>query len=131
MMNNNLSKEYKNKILKFCEPEEVFRKIPLVKLKEYFEIIEMPAVKSVLEDENLMFTVKEFFKNDLNISKTSKSAFMHRNTLIYRLEKIKNIIGLNLKSFEEARIFKNIMLINEVLKEKLIEKEQDKQNEEY
>jgi len=115
------TKEFRNKILKFCQPQDVFRKLPLNRLEEYLEIINIPSLQAILKDEDLMLTVKAFFENNLNLSATSKSAFMHRNTLIYRLEKIKREVGLNLKIFEEARIFKNIILINEVLQEKLKE----------
>ena len=110
--------QLRKKILKFCEPSGVFRKIPLEQLKEYEELIQIDAIHNILENDELMHTVKVFFENNLNLSATSKNAFMHRNTLIYRLEKIKKEIGLNVKNFEDARILKNIMLINGVLKEK-------------
>ncbi|PKK95860.1 MAG: hypothetical protein CVV59_01510 [Tenericutes bacterium HGW-Tenericutes-4] len=111
----------KNKILHFCEPKELFLKIPIERLKEYSEILELPSLKTILDDEELIHTVEVFFANDLNLSATSKNAYMHRNTLIYRLEKIRRDIGLNLKNFEEARVFKNILLISKVLQEKLVE----------
>ena len=119
------TKEFKNKILKFCQPHDIFRKVPLNKLEDYLEIISIPSLQAIFKDEELMATVKAFFENNLNLSATSKSAFMHRNTLIYRLEKIKRETGLNLKNFEEARIFKNIILINEVLQEKLLKEQQN------
>jgi DNA-binding PucR family transcriptional regulator len=118
MLNKTHAQNVKNKILHFCEPKEVFRKIPLHQLENYVELLNMPALHTILADEDLMHTVEVFFENNLNLSVTSKNAFMHRNTLIYRLEKIRREIGLNLKVFEEARIFKNIMLIAAILEEK-------------
>ncbi|WP_131081923.1 PucR family transcriptional regulator, partial [Clostridioides difficile] len=51
------------------------------------------------------YTGLKFINNDLNISKTSTSMFLHRNTLVYRLEKINEILGFDLKNFENAMIF--------------------------
>ncbi|MPM74597.1 hypothetical protein SDC9_121585 [bioreactor metagenome] len=56
-------------------------------------------------DKNLLHTGISFIENDLNISKTSSYLFLHRNTLIYRLEKIKEILGLDIKTFKDAFIF--------------------------
>ncbi len=65
--------------------------------------------------EEILFTINNFFKNDLNISETSRKLFIHRNTLVYRLEKIKKITGLDLKKFEDATKFKLALIINEYL----------------
>jgi len=56
-------------------------------------------------DESLLTTGIKFIENDLNISKTSSVLFLHRNTLIYRLEKIKECLNLDLKNFRDAFIF--------------------------
>lgn len=56
-------------------------------------------------DKNLLTTGINFIENDLNISKTSNMLFLHRNTLIYRLEKIKEYLNLDLKNFKDAFIF--------------------------
>ena len=58
-----------------------------------------------------MKTIQQLYTYNLNISQTSKNAFMHRNTLIYRLDKVKKLIGLNLKLFEDAVIFVNLVTI--------------------
>ena len=52
--------------------------------------------------EELRMTLKEFFKNDLNISQTAQSLFIHRNTMIYRLEKITEITGKDPRNFRDA-----------------------------
>ncbi|MGL6107273.1 PucR family transcriptional regulator [Romboutsia sp.] len=56
-------------------------------------------------DDSLLYTGVNFIENGLNISKTSNSLFLHRNTLIYRLEKIKEMLNLDLKIFKEAFVF--------------------------
>lgn len=66
-------------------------------------------------NEETLFTIDNFFKNNLNVSETSRKLFIHRNTLVYRLEKIKKITGLNLKNFEDATKFKLALIINEYL----------------
>lgn len=65
--------------------------------------------------EEILFTINNFFKNDLNVSETSRKLFIHRNTLVYRLEKIKKITGLDLKKFEDATKFKLALIINKYL----------------
>ncbi len=69
-------------------------------------------------DEETLFTVSEFFKNNLNISETARSLFIHRNTLVYRIEKIKKITGLDLREFDSATTFKIALMVNKYLKNK-------------
>ncbi len=57
---------------------------------------------SVFKDEELKSSIDAFFKNNLNISETSRNSFMHRNTLLYRLDKIHKITGLNIRNFDDA-----------------------------
>lgn len=66
-------------------------------------LIDFNKIKSI--DEELLYTGIKFINNDLNISKTSSDMFLHRNTLVYRLEKINEILNLDLKNFENAMIF--------------------------
>ncbi|MCC0707633.1 helix-turn-helix domain-containing protein [Clostridioides sp. ES-S-0190-01] len=66
-------------------------------------LIDFNKIKSI--DEELLSTGIKFINNDLNISKTSSDMFLHRNTLVYRLEKINEILNLDLKNFENAMIF--------------------------
>lgn len=62
-------------------------------------------------DNEMVNTIEIFFKNDLNISDSAKSLYVHRNTLIYRLDKIKRETGFNIKDFNEAMTFKIIFYI--------------------
>ena len=50
-------------------------------------------------DQETLFTINKFFENNLNVSETSRKLFVHRNTLVYRLEKIKKLTGLDLREF--------------------------------
>ena len=70
-------------------------------------------IAKIIEDEDFLTTINAFFENDLNVTKTSSKAFMHRNTLVYRLNKIKKISGLDLRNFEDATIFKTLICIYE------------------
>ena len=71
--------------------------------KQISSLIKYDIIKNI--DKNLLTTGINFIENDLNISKTSNMLFLHRNTLIYRLEKIKEYLNLDLKNFKDAFIF--------------------------
>ena len=65
-------------------------------------ILQDKNVKRFLCDEELIHTAEVFFANNLNLIKTSKELIVHRNTLVYRLEKIKKSLGLDIRTFEDA-----------------------------
>ncbi len=69
---------------------------------------------SVLDGETI-YTIQKFFENNLNVSETSRKLFVHRNTLVYRLDKIKKLTGLDLREFDDAIIFKVAMMVNKYL----------------
>jgi carbohydrate diacid regulator len=73
-------------------------------------------IEEVVCDSELVMTALRFFENNLNISETSKKLFIHRNTLIYRLNKILKISGYDLRNFEDAINFKIAMFINNYLR---------------
>jgi len=77
----------------------------------YLEIFEYKKIKKLLTNSDMLRTIHNFFENSLNLTQTSQNSFMHRNTVIYRLEKIKKITGLNIKIFEDAVIFDNLLLV--------------------
>ena len=56
----------------------------------------------IFEDREMMSTLRCLFDNDLNVSATARALFMHRNTLIYRLNKVRTITGLDPCSFDDA-----------------------------
>ncbi|MCL2225513.1 MAG: helix-turn-helix domain-containing protein [Defluviitaleaceae bacterium] len=62
-------------------------------------------------DEELFITVQKFFENDLNVSKTAHDLFIHRNTLVYRLDKIQKLTRLDLRKFTDAITFKITLMV--------------------
>lgn len=62
-------------------------------------------------DEETLMTVNKFFENNLNVSETSRQLFIHRNTLVYRMEKLQKEIGLDMRVFEDALTFKIAMMV--------------------
>jgi carbohydrate diacid regulator len=62
-------------------------------------------------DEETRTTIDTFFANDLNGSETSRELFVHRNTLVYRLEKVKTKTGLDLRKFDDAVLFKMATMV--------------------
>lgn len=67
-------------------------------------------------DQETLFTIQKFFENNLNVSETSRKLFVHRNTLVYRLEKIKKLTGLDLREFDHAIVFKVALMVRQYLK---------------
>lgn len=66
-------------------------------------------------DQEIIYTIQKFFENNLNVSETSRQLYVHRNTLVYRLDKIQKITGLDLREFDQALIFKVAMMVNKYL----------------
>ena len=85
---------------KLCEMflREVFKKNPIESL-----------------DQETLYTINKFFENNLNVSETSRKLFVHRNTLVYRLEKIKKLTGLDLREFDHAIVFKVALMVKKYL----------------
>lgn len=66
-------------------------------------------------DQETLETINRFFENNLNVSETSRKLFVHRNTLVYRLEKIKKLTGLDLREFDHAIVFKVALMVKKYL----------------
>lgn len=62
-------------------------------------------------DEETLTTINKFFENNLNVSETSRQLFVHRNTLVYRIEKIQKSTGLDLRNFDDALTFKIALMV--------------------
>ena len=84
--------------------QEVFKKNPIDSL-----------------DQETLFTINKFFENNLNVSETARKLFVHRNTLVYRLEKIKKLTGLDLREFDDAITFKVALMVKKYLMSRGIE----------
>ena len=72
-------------------------------------------IPDALDEETLM-TINKFFENNLNVSETSRQLYVHRNTLVYRLEKLQKTIGLDIRQFEDAMTFKIAMMVFDYMK---------------
>ena len=77
------------------------------------EVFKKSSIDSL--DQETLFTINMFFENSLNVSETSRKLFVHRNTLVYRLEKIKKLTGLDLREFDDAIIFKVALMVKKYL----------------
>ena len=80
------------------------------------EVFKKGSLESL--DRETLQTVQCFFENNLNVSETSRKLFVHRNTLVYRLDKIRKITGLDLREFEHAITFKVALMVKKYLTSK-------------
>ena len=80
------------------------------------EVFKKGALESL--DRDTLDTVQRFFEYNLNVSETSRNLFVHRNTLVYRLEKIRKITGLDLRNFDQAITFKVALMVKKYLTNK-------------
>ena len=67
-------------------------------------------------DEETLTTINKFFENSLNVSETSRQLYIHRNTLVYRLDKLQKSTGLDLRVFEDAITFKIALMVVKCMK---------------
>ena len=67
-------------------------------------------------DEETLTTINKFFENSLNVSETSRQLYIHRNTLVYRLDKLQKLTGLDLRVFEDAITFKIALMVVRYMK---------------
>ena len=67
-------------------------------------------------DEETLSTINKFFENNLNVSETSRQLYIHRNTLVYRLDKLQKSTNLDLRVFEDAITFKIALMVVKYMK---------------
>lgn len=67
-------------------------------------------------DEETLTTINKFFENNLNVSETSRQLFVHRNTLVYRIEKLAKSTGLDIRTFDDALTFKIALMVVNYMK---------------
>ena len=82
------------------------------------EVFKKGSLESL--DRETLMTIQCFFENNLNVSETSRKLFVHRNTLVYRLEKIRKLTGLDLREFEHAITFKVALMVKKYLNSKSV-----------
>lgn len=80
-------------------------------LKEVFEDVNLQDL-----DEETYTTISNFFENNLNVSETSRQLYVHRNTLVYRIEKLNKLTGLDIRNFDDALTFKIALMVSSYLK---------------
>ena len=80
------------------------------------EVFKKGSLESL--DRETLMTIQCFFENNLNVSETSRKLFVHRNTLVYRLEKIRKLTGLDLREFDHAVTFKVALMVKKYLTSK-------------
>lgn len=86
--------------------EEVISTLPKSVRERLTSGFDMKSFAKIFEDEEMMRTVGAYLKNGMNVSRTARSLYMHRNTLIYRLGVVRRMTGLDLRNFEMATTFK-------------------------
>lgn len=67
-------------------------------------------------DDEMLSTINKFFENNLNVSETSRQLFVHRNTLVYRIEKLQKSTGLDIRTFDDALTFKIALMVVNYMK---------------
>ncbi|MBQ0099244.1 MAG: helix-turn-helix domain-containing protein [Firmicutes bacterium] len=90
--------------------------LPKFKLNEYLESLLDCFDSNIFEDAEMIETAEEFLDNNLNVSETSRKLYLHRNTLTYRLDKIANETGLDVRKFSDAVTFRLVTMIKKLLK---------------
>lgn len=89
--------------------------LPINLCRIFIEEIFGSNIPSELDDETLT-TINKFFENNLNVSETSRQLFVHRNTLVYRIEKLEASTGLDIRTFEDALTFKIALMVVNYMK---------------
>ncbi|MBR5536058.1 MAG: helix-turn-helix domain-containing protein [Clostridia bacterium] len=77
------------------------------------EVFKTGSIDSL--DRETLLTIQKFFENNLNVSETSRQLYVHRNTLVYRLDKVQKITGLDLRILDHAIVFKVAMMVKKYL----------------
>ena len=77
------------------------------------EVFKKDSIDSL--DQETLYTIQKFFENNLNVSETSRQLYVHRNTLVYRLDKVRKITGLDLRLFDHAIVFKVALMVKKYL----------------
>ncbi len=113
------NKELREDCYKLFASENILSSNITENILEYKRIYGFKPVALLINDEELIRTATLFFENNLNISLASKCGFMHRNTLIYRLDKIEKQMGLDIRNFKDAVVFENMLLLYNKIKKDL------------
>lgn len=94
---------------------KMLEEIPESKLAEFLYQLCDENASEIFEDEDMLGTAEEFLQSSLNVSETSRNLYMHRNTLLYRLDKIEKATGLNIRQFSDAVSFRVLTILYKLL----------------
>lgn len=94
---------------------KMLEEVSASKLASYLSELTDDNFRELFENEEMLDTAEEFLRSSLNVSETSRNLYMHRNTLLYRLDKIEKATGLNIRSFSDAVSFRVLTLIYRLL----------------
>ncbi len=84
------------------------------KISDYFSALLGEGESELLSDEELMLTGDAFLSNNLNVSETAREMYIHRNTLIYRIDKIERLTGLDIRKFSDALNFRILFILSKL-----------------
>ena len=86
----------------------------LAKIEEYFNALAGEGGLELFKDDELIQTGEAFLSNNLNVSETARDMYIHRNTLIYRIDKIEKLTGLDLRNFSDALNFRILYILSKL-----------------
>ena len=84
------------------------------KIEEYFNALTGDGGKELMQDKELLTTGECFLSNNLNVSETAREMYIHRNTLIYRLDKIEKLTGFDIRKFSDALNFRIMFILSKL-----------------
>lgn len=93
------------KLVQVLRVDGIIAQLPLAVREKMLSNYDMKRFARIFEDEDMMSTVDSFLSHGMNVSATARGLYMHRNTLTYRLNKIKAETGLDLREFDKAVTF--------------------------
>lgn len=95
---------------------KMLEEVPKSHLAEFMNDVTEEEIREVFDDEEMLQTAERFLSSSLNVSETSRNLYMHRNTLLYRLDKIEKATGLNIRMFPDAVTFRILTILYKLLK---------------
>lgn len=90
--------------------------IPKARIEEYLQLLINERSARLFSSKEIIDTAEAFLENNLNQSETARKTFIHRNTLTYRLDKIQNETGLDIRKFSDALTFRLITVLSELIR---------------
>lgn len=89
----------------------LIHQLPLSLCDMFIKEVFGDEIPDILEDEEAVSTINKFFENNLNISETARQLYVHRNTLVYRLERLEKAIGLDIRKLDDAMTYRIAVMV--------------------